>query len=113
MTGRRGHVPHDHVAVTLERVRLWTDRRDDHGPFDIIGDIHGCFDELIELLGKLGYLLARDERGSFVVSHPTGRRVVFLGDLVDRGPKIAEVLQLVRSNLELSLSRLLASQTAP
>ncbi|MBL8975904.1 MAG: polynucleotide kinase-phosphatase [Myxococcales bacterium] len=87
--------PDELAAVTLERVRLWTDRRDDHGPFDIIGDIHGCFDELIELLGKLGYLLARDERGSFVVSHPTGRRVVFLGDLVDRGPKIAEVLQLV------------------
>jgi protein phosphatase len=48
--------PDELAAVTLERVRLWTDRRDDHGPFDIIGDIHGCFDELVDLLGELGYL---------------------------------------------------------
>lgn len=87
--------PDELAAVSLERVRLWTDRRDDHGPFDIIGDIHGCFDELSELLAKLGYIIVRDEAGAYVVSHPTGRRVIFLGDLVDRGPKIAEVLRLV------------------
>ena len=40
---------------TIERVPLWNDRRDEHGPFDIIGDVHGCCDELEELLGKLGY----------------------------------------------------------
>jgi len=87
--------PDELAAVTVERVRLWTDRRDDHGPFDIIGDIHGCFDELSDLLGKLGYVLLRDGHGTFVASHPNGRRVIFLGDLVDRGPKIAEVLHLV------------------
>ena len=42
-------------AVTIERQRLWTDRRDEHGPFDMVGDIHGCHDELIALLGVLGY----------------------------------------------------------
>ena len=31
------------------RERVWNDRRDDHGPFDIIGDVHGCFDELVAL----------------------------------------------------------------
>ena len=87
--------PDELAAVTLERVRLWTDRRDDHGPFDIIGDIHGCFDELVDLLVNLGYLLAQSDTGDFVVSHPAGRRVVFLGDLVDRGPGVAEVLHLV------------------
>lgn len=83
----------DHA--TIERVRLWTDRRDDHGPFDVIGDIHGCFDELTALLGRLGYTIATAEDLSYVVTHPENRRAVFLGDLVDRGPKIPEVLRLV------------------
>lgn len=39
----------------IERTPLWTDRTDLSGPFDIIGDIHGCYDELVELLTKLGY----------------------------------------------------------
>src|SRR5439155_26658266 len=47
--------PEQVAAVTIERTRPWTDRRDDHGPFDIIGDIHGCRDELVVLLAKLGY----------------------------------------------------------
>ncbi len=72
--------------VELQRHRLWTDRRDDHGPFDIIGDIHGCADELESLLQKLGY-----EAGV----HPDGRRVIFLGDLVDRGPRVVDTLKRV------------------
>ena len=77
----------------VERQRLWTDRRDDAGPFDIIGDVHGCFDELAALLGKLGYRVERhDDR--FEVSHPEARRLVFLGDLIDRGPGIVDSLRL-------------------
>ncbi|HEY0134720.1 MAG TPA: polynucleotide kinase-phosphatase [Nannocystis sp.] len=87
--------PDELDSVTIERVRLWTDRRDDHGPFDIIGDIHGCFDELHELLTRLGYQIGFGDDGNYYVAHPEGRRVVFLGDLVDRGPKVAEVLRLV------------------
>jgi protein phosphatase len=79
-------------AATFTRERVWNDRRDDHGPFDIIGDVHGCFDELRILLNVLGYDVARD--GS-TASHPQGRRAVFLGDLVDRGPKTPAVLRLV------------------
>ncbi len=78
-------------AVGVERQPLWTDRRGDHGPFDIIGDIHGCFDELAELLGRLGYELAPDGTAA---RHPDGRRVFFLGDLVDRGPATPAVLRL-------------------
>jgi len=44
-------------AATIERQPLWNDRRQDHGPFDVIGDVHGCFDELRALLERLGYVV--------------------------------------------------------
>ena len=78
-------------AATIERQPLWNDRRSDHGPFDIIGDVHGCFEELRELLDKLGYEIAADGAGAH---HPDGRRAFFLGDLVDRGPATPSVLRL-------------------
>ena len=84
-------------AVRIERQPLWTDKRDEHGPFDIIGDVHGCFDELQALLARLGYRVTQTEGpdgNAFAVSHPEGRRLVFLGDLVDRGPKVADCLRL-------------------
>jgi protein phosphatase len=83
-------------AATVERQKLWTDRRDDRGPFDIIGDVHGCFDELTNLLDKLGYVVEGDSR-ALTVSAPEGRKAVFLGDLVDRGPSTPNVLRLVMS----------------
>ena len=67
-------------AATVERQRLRTDKRDEHGPFDIIGDVHGCFDELAALLGRLGYRIKRaagEDGHRFHVSHPDGRRLVF------------------------------------
>ena len=77
-------------AVVFERQPLWNNRKTDRGPFDIIGDVHGCADELEELLTMLGY--ASDPGG--VWHHPAGRRVIFLGDLVDRGPRVGDVLRL-------------------
>src|SRR5205085_5707890 len=125
--------------AAIEGQPLWNNRQDDHGPFDIIGDVHGCFDELVELLGKLGYAVdegrtTKDEGrmvtgervtcnvssetgraegtpdyashapddahpSSFVATCPagnrpsSGRKAVFLGDLVDRGPRIPDVLR--------------------
>ncbi|MCX3061956.1 polynucleotide kinase-phosphatase [Streptomyces beihaiensis] len=58
------------------------------GPFDIVGDIHGCASELETLLGKLGYVDG---------AHPEGRTAVFVGDLVDRGPDTPGVLRRVMS----------------
>ena len=86
--------PEEVDAAVVGRRPLWTDRRAERGPFDIIGDVHGCAEELVELLGELGYEID-GSNGGFEVRPPEGRRAVFLGDLVDRGPKSPEVLRLV------------------
>ena len=117
--------PEDVEAATIVRTRLYNDRRDDHGPFDVIGDVHGCLDELLALLDRLGYAVARDDAGRPAdASHPDGRRVVFLGDLVDRGPDVVGVLRLamgmtaaghalaVAGNHEAKLVRALTGRTA-
>jgi len=79
-------------SVEVARTRIWSDRRDDTGPFDIIGDVHGCHAELLSLLDGLGY-----DTAAVPIAHPEGRRAVFLGDLVDRGPAVAEVLDVAMS----------------
>ena len=160
--------PEEVDAVAIERQPLWNNLKHEHGPFDIIGDIHGCFDELVELLEKLGYsvpagqtepspcphgsqsragvspagvagftvgepdvglnsithdppgdagvpaaspsgglprestwngtlpkLAGGDAAATTTLRHPAGRKLIFLGDLVDRGPKVPQVLELV------------------
>ncbi|SCL25707.1 polynucleotide kinase-phosphatase [Micromonospora inyonensis] len=82
-------------AATIVRERLLNDLRHETGPFDVIGDVHGCRSELETLLGRLGYTVVRDEAGRAVDAvHPEGRRAVFVGDLVDRGPDSPGVLRL-------------------
>jgi protein phosphatase len=98
--------PEDVEAATIERVPLYNDKREEHGPFDIIGDIHGCCDELEVLLRQLGYtetLLPEDDEvwGRRAFIHPEGRKAVFLGDLVDRGPRILDTVRLVRNMVRL------------
>ena len=87
--------PETVAAARVERQPLWTNRTDERGPFDIIGDIHGCYDELVELLHKLGYEISMQPDGSTIVEPPEGRKVIFVGDYVDRGPKVAQVLRLI------------------
>ncbi|MEV0979563.1 polynucleotide kinase-phosphatase [Streptomyces sp. NPDC049915] len=76
----------EHATVVTEK--RFNDLTHLTGPFDIVGDIHGCSSELEALLGKLGYADG---------VHPEGRTAVFVGDLVDRGPDSPGVLRRVMS----------------
>jgi protein phosphatase len=87
-------------AVEIERQPLWNNLKDEHGPFDIIGDVHGCRDELASLLGRLGYVTERSDGLGDVFRHPNGRKAVFLGDLVDRGPDTPGVLRTAMAMVE-------------
>ncbi len=80
-------------AAVIERQPLWNNRKRETGPFDIIGDVHGCCDELEQLLLQLGY--ERNDGGPW--AHPKRSRAIFVGDLVDRGPRIVDTLETVMS----------------
>ena len=82
------HGPEEIASAEIRRTKLFSDRRDEKGPFDVIGDVHGCLGELTRLLATLGY----DESNGF--RHAERRRVVFVGDLVDRGPSSVGCLRL-------------------
>lgn len=82
------------------------DQRHDSGPFDIIGDVHGCADELEFLLRELGYSLVwhgTGEARTCTVTAAHSRRVIFVGDLVDRGPRTPDVLRIA---MDMSVSGL-------
>ena len=74
-----------------------------HAKVDIIGDVHGCHDELTELLTKMGWRKGGDENWS----HPDDRFLVFVGDLTDRGPSSLGVLETVYRLIELQRALLI------
>jgi predicted kinase len=89
-------------AAAIERTPLWNNKKTEHGPFDVIGDVHGCATELEELLALLGYDVVDQGEGEFpdggpVYAHPEGRKALFVGDLVDRGPRILDALRIARN----------------
>ncbi|MCZ2525537.1 polynucleotide kinase-phosphatase [Streptomyces sp. HB2AG] len=101
---RKVHVLRGTEAVEAARItteKRYNDLRHLTGPFDVVGDVHGCRSELETLLGRLGYAVERDGDGRAVgARHPAGRTAVFVGDLVDRGPDSPGVLRLVMGMVE-------------
>lgn len=87
---RKVHVLSAEDDIEIEYEKAYNDKRELTGPFDIIGDVHGCHSELASLLTRLGYVVTDDS-----AHHPDGRTAVFVGDLVDRGPDTPGVLRLV------------------
>lgn len=85
--------PEEAAEAVIVRTKAWNNRREEHGPFDIIGDIHGCATELESLLAQLGYAAPE-------YKHPEGRKAVFVGDLVDRGPRILDAVCIVQTMVE-------------
>lgn len=91
-----------------------------HEKFDVIGDVHGCFEELQGLVRSLGYI---EDVNSYV--HPEGRLLIFIGDLVSRGPDSLKVVDLaarmvkhnraivIRGNNEDKLLRYLKGEDLP
>lgn len=91
-----------HILEAISRAPLYNNKKDEHGPFDIIGDVHGCYDELCALLTDLGYEI--DKENYQLLNAPVGegndgnirpRKPILVGDLVDRGPASPQVLSLV------------------
>ena len=94
----RLHTPEEAAEAEVEREPLACDRQTLHGPFDIVGDVHGCLPELLALLDRLGYRVETGEEDGarkFRIEAPEGRTLVFVGDVVDRGPDSAGALALV------------------
>jgi len=96
------HVVAPGEAVEIVRTPLSCNKKDEAGPFDIIGDLHGCAPELRALLTKLGYERTDGDSadapwGRELWRHRQGRRAVFVGDLVDRGPEVLNTVRIVRN----------------
>lgn len=96
-------LPAPSATSTLPRLPLDVDMREQAGPFDIIGDVHGCTEELVQLLAVLGHDVTLEGEGEArraITRTSAGRRVVFVGDLVDRGPASADALRIAMAMVE-------------
>lgn len=90
------YVQHDYDFLTLP---------DEQGPFHLIGDVHGCFEELLELMQRLNYHIYFDPQAQrYEVKPPENFKALFVGDLVDRGPNAPEVLRLVMDMVDAGLA---------
>lgn len=72
---------------------------------DIIGDIHGCYDEMIELLERLGY--EKDHQNLYI--HPEGRRFLSLGDIMSRGPESLKTMEFFMRHVNENLAYMIDS----
>src|SRR5216684_1946582 len=96
------HILDGSEEIEIKRAPLWNNKKDQTGPFDIFGDLHGCADELRVLLEQTGWERFALPDPDAVWSdecwrHSEGRRAIFLGDLVDRGPLVLDTVCIVRN----------------
>jgi predicted kinase len=82
----------NHVVMDSDAVLEFTERRLPAGRWDVVGDTHGLLPELEQLLGKAGWPILEGR----LTAHPEGRRILFLGDLVDRGLHSIELVRFVK-----------------
>lgn len=70
---------------------------DDSFDYVVIGDVHGCYDELKELLCQIGYQFDADDHATFVPTSINDKKIkiIFVGDIVDKGEQIAECINFV------------------
>ena len=89
-------------ASTLLKYKLRCNRKSETGSFDIIGDVHGCAEELEQLLIKLNYRVEKGETFPFgyQITSSNQRKIIFVGDLTDRGPDSPKVLRIVMSMIQ-------------
>lgn len=95
--------PEEAEAATLRRRDTYNDKRSVTAPLDIVGDVHGMTDELEALLAQLGWSVAWSGEGedrSAAISHPDDRRLVFVGDLTDRGPRPRDALLIMEAAVQ-------------
>ncbi|HZQ56237.1 MAG TPA: polynucleotide kinase-phosphatase [Bryobacteraceae bacterium] len=96
------HVLDSSEEIEVRRLPLRSNKKHEKGPFDIFGDLHGCAGELRALLKQSGweqFSLPRQDSpwGEEYWRHPFGRKAIFLGDLVDRGPFVLDTLRIVHN----------------
>ncbi|WP_346234402.1 metallophosphoesterase [Lysinibacillus telephonicus] len=72
---------------------------------DFIGDIHACYDEFLELLSKLGY--QKNDNGLY--THPNGRKIVSLGDVMSRGPESIKCMMFFLEHVKAGLAYMIDS----
>jgi len=85
------------MATNYKPYVLEFDLKPDTG-LDVVGDIHGCMDELLDLMRAAGYLVSQlPSTREFHISHPEGRTLILVGDIVDRGPRNLDALRFLRS----------------
>tara|TARA_B100000929_G_scaffold30913_1_gene22555 strand:+ start:155 stop:1261 length:1107 start_codon:yes stop_codon:yes gene_type:complete len=102
----------------FEIIPMALDRRHDNGPFDIIGDVHGCALELMDILVEMGHAkegweeAPESEWSDYLIEHSEGRKTILLGDLVDRGPMNLATMHIARRLEELGGLRVLGNHDA-
>lgn len=96
-----------HLRISSDTVLDFRPNELEHTRYDVIGDVHGLLEDLLDLLRAAGWRY-EEEGSTGKLTHPEGRKLLFLGDLVDRGPHSLEVLTLVKQLVQQGVAKMVA-----